>query len=114
MTLRDLVRTFDLRVVSGQENLDREVLGCYTSDLLSDVMANSQKGYLWITLQVHQNIVAVATMRELAGVVLIGGRHPLSETVEKAKQEGIPLLTISLPAFELSGRLYEIGLRGLL
>ncbi len=112
MTLKDLVETYELQVVTGGDNLDREVSGCYASDLLSDVMGNSSSGDLWITLQVHQNIVAVASMRELAGVVMIGGRQPLEATVEKASEEGVLLLTSMLSAFELCGRLYEGGLRG--
>ena len=112
MTLKELVETYELQVVTGADSLDREVSGCYASDLLSDVMGNSGGGDLWITLQVHQNIVAVASMRELAGVVMIGGRQPLEATIEKAAEEGVPLLTTALSAFELCGRLYEGGLRG--
>ncbi len=112
MILKDLVEKFGLQVVAGAEHLDRDVRGCYASDLLSDVMGHSSQGDLWITLQVHQNIVAVAVMRELAGIVTIGGRQPLADTVEKARQEGMPLLTSPLPAFELCGRLYQAGLRG--
>ncbi len=112
MTLKDLVETYNLEVVSGEKSLDRDVTGCYASDLLSDVMGNSTRGDLWITLQVHQNIVAVASMRDLAGVVMIGGRRPLDETVKKALEEGIPLLASPLPAFEICGRLYQAGLRG--
>ena len=92
--------------------LDAEVTGCYASDLLSDVMKNCLTGDLWITLQVHQNIVAVASMRELAGIVIIGGRVPLDDTVAKAKQENVTILTTDLPGFEVCGRLYEAGLRG--
>jgi hypothetical protein len=113
MNLKDLVEAHELEVVTGEDQLDREVTGCYASDLLSDVMGNSRQGQLWITMQVHQNILAVASMRELAGVVMIAGRRPLEDTAEKARQEGIVLLTSSLPAFELAGRLYQTGLRGL-
>jgi hypothetical protein len=112
MTLKELIETYGLEVVTGEDQLDREVSGCYASDLLSDVMGNSGRGDLWITLQVHQNIVAVASMRELAGVVMIGGRRPLEPTIQKAAKEGIPLLTSALCTFELCGRLYEGGLRG--
>jgi hypothetical protein len=113
MNLKDLVEAHDLEVITGEDHLDREVTGCYASDLLSDVMGNSQKGQLWITLQVHQNILAVASMRELAGIVMIGGRRPLDDAVAKAREEGVVLLTSPLPSFELCGRLYEAGLRGM-
>jgi hypothetical protein len=110
--LAELVETLDLDVRSAHGKLDREVTGGYASDLLSDVIANSREGDVWITLQIHQNVVAVASMKELAGIVFVAGREPEEDTVGKAEAEGIPLAVSKLPAFEVSGRLYGLGLRG--
>jgi hypothetical protein len=113
MKLKDIVHDLELEVVTGSERLDNEVLRGYASDLMSDVLANSRKGDLWVTLQIHLNIVAVAGMRELAGIVLINGRRPERETREKASAEKIPILVSSLPSFELIGRLYRLGISGM-
>jgi hypothetical protein len=110
--LTELVETLGLEVKAAQGSLGNEVTGGYASDLLSDVIANGSPGDVWITLQIHQNIVAVASMKELAGVILVGGREPEEDTVEKAESEGIPIAVSGLPAFELVGRLYGLGLRG--
>jgi len=88
------------------------VTGGYASDLLSDVIGNSREGDIWITLQVHVNVVAVASMKELSGIILVNGREPDEDTVEKSETEGIPIMVSGLPAFELVGRLYALGLRG--
>jgi len=56
---------------------------------------------LWITLQAHANIVAVASMKGFAGILLVGGREPQEGTLEKAESERIPILVSELPAFEL-------------
>jgi hypothetical protein len=112
VNLADLVDRLSLRVRSGRENLGREVTGGYASDLLSDVLAHSTQSDLWVTLQIHQNIVAVASNKELAGIVLVCGREPQEDTVEKAGREGLPILVSDLPAFELIGRLYNLGIRG--
>ena len=112
MRLADLVDALGLEVKSGHDSLNREVTGGYASDLLSDVIANSCEGGLWITLQVHLNIVAVATMKELAGVILVNGREPEEDTVRRAETEGVPLMVSRMPAFELVGRLYDLGIRG--
>ena len=112
MKLTDLIDTLDLEVRSGRSNLDNEVTGGYASDLLSDVLANSLEGELWITLQVHMNISAVASMKGLVGIVLVGGREPEEGTIEKAEEEGIPVMVSRLPAFELIGRLHDLGIRG--
>ncbi len=112
MKLKKLVDQLSLVVKVGGQGLEKEVEGGYVSDLLSDVMANSQKGDLWITLQVHVNIVAVAVLKELAGIVIIGGKEPEEETLQKAEDENIVILTGSCSAFEVAGRLYQLGLRG--
>ncbi|KPJ72573.1 hypothetical protein AMJ52_05870 [candidate division TA06 bacterium DG_78] len=110
--LAEIVKIFNLEVISGKEFLKREVSGGYISDLLSDVMANSQKDNIWVTLQGHPNIVAVAKLKELAGIIIINRRKPDGETVKKAHEEGIPIMTSDLPAFELVGKLYESGISG--
>ena len=112
MTLADLVDKLNLEVRSAPGRLDQEVTGGYASDLLSDVIANSREGNVWITLQIHQNIAAVASMKDLAGIILVSGREPEEDTVEKAENESIPMMVSRLPAFELVGRLYRLGVRG--
>jgi hypothetical protein len=108
MKLSQIVRELDLGVLTAEDNLDIDVGFGYTSDLLSDVMANSKEGYLWVTLQIHQNIVAVAKLKELAGIILVNGRQPQEDTIEKAAEEGVPLLTAKDSAFEISGKLYML------
>jgi len=111
--LRELVEKLGLQVRAAKENLDREVTGGYSSDLLSDVLANSRQGNVWITLQIHQNIVAVASMKEIIGIILVNGREPEQETIEKAETEDIPIMVTDLTAFELIGRLYGLGVAGM-
>ena len=109
MKLRDIAEKLDLDCRTSGTGLDVEVTGGYASDLLSDVMAHSKAGDLWITLQAHPNIVAVGSLRDLAGIVVVAGREPEDDTIQKAEQEGIPVLTSRLPAFDLAGRLYQLG-----
>ncbi len=113
MKVKELVEKLDLDVKAGANGLDTEVTGGYVSDLLSDVLTNSEEGNIWITLQIHPNIVAIASVKDLAGIVLINDRQPTEETVTKAEDEDIPVMVSSLPAFELAGRLYEMGISGI-
>ena len=112
MKLTELIEKLNLGVKSAKGHLEREVTGGYASDLLSDVLAHSEEGNLWITLQVHQNIVAVASMKDLAGIVLVNGREPEQETVEKAEAENVVIMVTEMPTFELVGRLYSLGVTG--
>ena len=65
---------------------------------------------LWITLQLHPNIVAVAYLNNLAGVIIVGGREPDPLTIQKAEEQDVPLMISDLPAYELAGRLYQMGI----
>lgn len=112
MKLHDVVKEFGLEVKAAAGNLDQEVTGGYVSDLLSDVLAHAEDGVLWVTLHIHQNIVAVASHKGLCGIVLVQGRQPEKDTIAKAEEENIPILVTSLSAFELVGRLYKAGISG--
>ena len=108
MTLSEIIKTLDLQVRASGKGLDAKVTGGYTSDLLSDVLAHSDEGDLWITLQVHPNIIAIADMKGHAGIILTCGREPEEDTLAKAKSEKIPIMVSEMSGFELSGRLYAL------
>lgn len=112
MKLADIVQALGLQVCAGADRLARkEVTGGYACDLLSYVMAKAREGNLWLTVQGHPNIVAVANLVNLAGVVVTEGAKIDPTTVEKANQEGVPILTTALTTYELAGRLYELGVK---
>ena len=108
MKVSDLVRELNLTVFCGEAGLDAEISGGYTSDLLSDVMGHMEEGMLWITMQTHQNIVAVSTLKDAAAVLIVNGASPDEETLQKGKDEDIPLLGTSLSAFVISGKVYQL------
>jgi len=109
MLLSKLISSLGVQpVVSGE---DVEVTGGYVSDLMSDVLANAKPGNLWVTNQKHVNIVAIASLLGLAGVIIAGGAEPDENTVEKAQQEKVSLFKTNLSAFDVVGRLYELGVR---
>lgn len=108
MIVKDVIEKLNLEIFSAPEGVDRVVKGGYTSDLLSDVMGHAKEGQIWITLQTHKNIMAVATLKDLAAIVLVKGFKPESDTIEASLAEGIPILGSNLEAFELSGELFNI------
>jgi serine kinase of HPr protein (carbohydrate metabolism regulator) len=108
MKLKELIEKLQLKVLAGQDKLAVEVAGGYTSDLLSDVIANSKEGNLWITLQTHQNIIAVAKLKDLSGIIIVNNRKPDEDTLQKAKEENVLLFGSEEMAYEVSGKLYEL------
>jgi predicted transcriptional regulator len=108
MTVSELVEKGRLNVFAGSSGLDREIGGGYSSDLLSDVMGNADAGNVWITLQGHKNVMAIASLKELAAVVIVNNGKPEVDMIEQANIEGIPVLGTSLGSFEISGILYNL------
>ena len=106
--LTTIIETLALEVKTTGGDLSREVSGVYVSDLLSDVLAHAKEDDLWVTLQIHPNIVAVAAMKDLSGIVLVNGRKPEDETLEKANDEDLPVMTTEMRAFKLAGKLYGL------
>ncbi len=105
--INDLIEGLSLKViVKGDTN--RQIRGCYISDLLSDVMANSSEGQIWITLQTHPNIIPVAIIKNLSGIIITNNRTPEADTIKKAEEENITILSTSLTTFEIAGLLYKM------
>lgn len=108
MKFEAIITKLNLDVLTAKDKLDAELSGGYTSDLLSDVIANSREGNIWITLQTHQNIIAVARLKELAGIILVNNRKPDEETLKKAEEEKVPVCVTDESAFQISGKLYKL------
>jgi len=112
MKLEEINRQLALEIRTGFAEPSAEVTGGYASDLLSCVMAKARAGNVWITLQNHPNIVAVASLLNLAGIIITEGMTPEAATMEKAEKEGIPILTTPLTTYTVVGRLFELGVLG--
>jgi hypothetical protein len=115
MRLQELVQVLDLEELTPALTPaagDADITRGYASDLLSDVLANAPAGGILVTLQVHLNVIAVASHAGLRAVIFSCGRRPEDDVVERAAEEGLALLASPADTFELAGRLYELGLRG--
>jgi hypothetical protein len=112
MNLARIIGELELTLLTDPKDFDQiEVSGGYTSDLLSCVMAGAPHGGLWVTLQAHTNIIAVAALLDLGAVVITENAQPDPAAISKANAEGITLLTTSHSTFYIAGKLWEMGLR---
>jgi imidazolonepropionase-like amidohydrolase len=112
MTLQEIIDNLGLTLLTDKKDFGQVVPASgYTSDLLSCVMAGAQHGGIWVTLQAHANIVAVGALLELSAIIITEGAMPDQDTIAKANEEGITLLSTSRPTFHVVGKLWELGLR---
>ncbi len=112
MNVVEAAKKIEGTLITGIAAAEREIQGGYASDLLSDVMGNSREGDIWVTMQKHVNIVAVAQLNGLAAIVLVNGRMPEPDALARAEEMGIPIISTPLQAFDVIGFLHEHGIHG--
>lgn len=110
MKVSEITEKLSAAVAAGAEGLSKEVTDCYIGDLLSLAMARVEEGTVWVTIQTNINIVAVASLAEAACIVIADGFLPDENTVEKANEVGIPVLTTDKTAYGVAKVLSELSI----
>ncbi len=110
--LKTVIEKLKLEMISSVTGVNRPVEGGYASDLLSCAMRGAKKDFLWVTLQSHVNVVAVANLANLAGVIITEGNRPSPETIAQAEKEGVILLLTPQNTFSVVGKLNLLGIKG--
>jgi len=110
MRLHDVLTITQDHLFSAEANLDVEVCSGFGADLMSDVLRYDVAQGLLLTGLVNPQIVRTAEMADAVAILMVRGNVPLPETVEVARQVGIPILGTQYTMFETCGRLYAAGL----
>jgi len=106
MTIREIAAALNAEICQDEFE-DREIAGAYTSDLLSDVIANATDSGALITIQAHKNTVAVAALVNVSVIIICNSRPLPSDMLEAAKNEGIAVIRTTENQFTVSGRIWE-------
>ncbi len=106
MKLSELVEKENLNLLT-EEMEDRDLTGCYIGDLLSWVMGKAEPGNVWITIMSNVNIIAVATLTDVATILLAEGVIPEEDVIKKANAQGVTILSSKKTAYELALSLGE-------
>ena len=112
MTLKEIVEKLSLQARVGEYDLEREVTGGYACDLLSCVMAKARRGNIWVTIQAHPNIVAVAVLLELSAIIIAEGIEPEPATLQRAQSEHVASLATAHTTFTVVAELSKLGVKG--
>ena len=110
MKVSELMEALNLKLLTEDVALDGEVKGGYASDLLSNVMGQAEPYMVWVTMQGHQNIAAVASLIGLSAVIVAGEASVAEEKKKKAELNDVVIFATEASAFEVVGKLYELGI----
>ncbi|HEY4692007.1 MAG TPA: DRTGG domain-containing protein [Bellilinea sp.] len=112
MNLAEIIDSLELTVLTEKKDFSViQPTGGYAADLLSCVMTGAPHNGLWLTLQAHGNIVAVAALLELSAIIITENAIPDMATISRANQEGVILLSSVKNTFTVAGMLWELGIR---
>jgi hypothetical protein len=112
MNLQTIIDTLRLQILTAKKDFSEITpSGGYTSDLLSCVMAGAKAGNLWITLQAHANIVAVAALTDASAIIITENARPEADVIEKANEQGVSLLLSTETSYKVVGKLWELGIK---
>ncbi|TCO80000.1 DRTGG domain-containing protein [Marinisporobacter balticus] len=110
MQVMDLVKKANFKLITSDPLISRKIKGVYCCDLLSWVMARAKEGDAWITVQTHMNIVAVASLLEISCIIIPESIPVEKETIDKANEENIFILSTDLNSYEIFCKMKQLGL----
>jgi hypothetical protein len=112
MNLQQIIDQLNFSVLTESKDFASIIpTGGYSSDLLSCVMAGAKKGNIWVTLQAHLNIVAIAALNEVAAIIITENAQPDAASIARANEQGVILLSTPQATYEINGKLWELGIR---
>ena len=107
MKVSEIIERLNLKCLN-EANLDADIKGAYSSDLLSDVMGNARSGQMWITMQTHKNVTAIAALKDIPAIIIVRNGVPDTDMLEHDKEEEICILVSEEATFSVCGKLYEL------
>ena len=109
MKVKDLKKVAEFTFVN-EASEDKDITGVTIGDLLSFVMAKGSQGHLWVTVQAHQNVIAVSLLKEFSAIIVCDDATFEEGFIDKCKEEDIDLIHTSLSAYEVAKILVKLGL----
>lgn len=113
MKVKEMIEQLNLQLLTkdvSEDALYADVEGGFASDLLSNAMGQAQAGNVWVTMQGHQNVAAVASLIGLSAVIVAGDGPVAADTLHKASMNDVVIAATEEPAFSVIGKLYALGI----
>jgi hypothetical protein len=107
MKLHEVINALNPSVICEGDG-ERDITGVIVGDLLSFIIGEAQEGEIWVTIQIHLNVAAVAVLKELPMIILASGREPSKELADKCHEENIAIIVVKESAYEVCAKLHRL------
>ncbi len=108
MTVQELINKDIFEVINTGDNLDKVISKPFCCDLLSIAMGKAPADSAWVTVMGNINTLAVATLTDIACIILAEGAVLDVPALNKAKDQNITVLSTDKPIFDTSLMVYEM------
>jgi hypothetical protein len=113
MKLKDVIDALDASLLTGTDQLEKEIFNCGASDLMSDILAAESEGFILLTGLVTIQTIRTAMVAGIDAIVIVRKKIPPQDVIDMAASNEIPLLLSGYSMFVSCGRLYDCGMVGL-
>ncbi|MDJ0820003.1 MAG: DRTGG domain-containing protein [Desulfobacterales bacterium] len=113
MKLSEIVEALDATILNGDDLLEKEIMTCGASDLMSDILAGLSEGCILLTGLTTVQVIRTAMVAGVGAVVFVRGKTPPQEVIDLAREQELPLISSPYSMFVSCGRLHACNLTGL-
>ena len=107
MNIKEAVEKLNLKILT-EGDLEREITDCYIGDLLSWVMGRAKEDSIWLTVMGNINSIAVATLADVACIVLVENASLDDDAKAKAEMMGVTILQTEENSYKLAVKISEL------
>ncbi|HNZ06170.1 MAG: transcriptional regulator [Candidatus Cloacimonetes bacterium] len=111
MTLNEIANLLEGEVLNPGVDLEKEVPCAFASDLISDILMCTKEPTLLLTGLTNNQVIRLADMIDLVGIIFVRGKRPLQDILEMAEERQLPVIATGMTLYRSSGLLYNAGLR---
>lgn len=110
MTVGEVIQLIKATAVTEAVNNDFKLSSGFVGDLLSVVMGKAEEDCAWLTIQGHLNIVGVGALIGVGCIIVTEGFKVEADTIAKANEEEVTILTTDLSSYQAAAILAKNGL----
>lgn len=106
MTVKELTEKMEWKLAAGSG--EKEITSAYVCDLLSWVIAHGQPGTAWVTVQTHENVLAVASLHDFACVIIPDKLELSDRFLSTAEDKGIAVISTPCTSYGVAKALAQL------
>ena len=107
MTVQELINTNLFQLKNAGDDLERDITVPFCCDLLSVAMGQAPSGSVWVTVMANMNTLAVASLTDVACVILAEDAQADEMLLTKASVQGITVFATELSIFDAALAVYQ-------